>query len=143
MNGKKVGRRDGVFSETSRGYGCEFDETRGREGRELNAPSVVDSSAVYELELELKSYICLIDNDSADFERPEHYIRHIGSFPSLLFPSLPSSDLPSFFLQNTEPIESELKNQVEYDMDEQGELNLPIRSGEEKREGRRRFGRCC
>jgi hypothetical protein len=38
-----------------------------------------------------------LDNSvNTDFERPEHYIRHI------------------------EPIESELATQVEYDMDEQG-----------------------
>lgn len=35
-------------------------------------------------------------NDGAEFDKPEHYIRHV------------------------EPIESELKKQVEYDMDEQG-----------------------
>lgn len=36
-------------------------------------------------------------NDGCEFERPEHYLRHV------------------------EPIESELNQQVEYDMDEQGE----------------------
>ncbi|KAJ3914017.1 bromodomain and PHD finger-containing protein 3 [Lentinula edodes] len=39
-------------------------------------------------------------NDFSDFERPEHYIRHI------------------------EPLEAELARQVEYDMDEQGMLYL-------------------
>ncbi|KAL7415662.1 PHD-zinc-finger like domain-containing protein, partial [Mrakia frigida] len=71
LNGKKDGRRDGVFSETSRAYGY---------------------------------------NDSADFERPEHYIRHI------------------------EPIESELKNQVEYDMDEQDQEWLDDLNRERKKE---------
>ena len=37
-----------------------------------------------------------IDNDTDDFNMPDHYIRHI------------------------EPIEVELAHQVEYDMDEQG-----------------------
>lgn len=61
----------------------------------------------------------LADNDFSDFERPEHYIRHIGS--QLLY-ALPNySDVRICI---TEPLESELAVQVEYDMDEQGSITL-------------------
>ena len=61
----------------------------------------------------------LADNDFSDFERPEHYIRHIGS---QLLHALPNySDVRICI---TEPLESELAVQVEYDMDEQGSITL-------------------
>lgn len=61
----------------------------------------------------------LVDNDFSDFERPEHYIRHIG--PQLF------QVLPNYFdvrIYIAEPLESELAVQVEYDMDEQGSITL-------------------
>jgi NuA3 HAT complex component NTO1 len=58
-----------------------------------------------------------LDNDFSDFVRPEHYIRHIGKFgfweSYLSFNS---------YQVTAEPLESDLARQVEYDMDEQGQL---------------------
>ena len=58
----------------------------------------------------------LTDNDFSEFRRPEHYIRHIGMISIQFF-------FASFLIAHSlEPLESELAVQVEYDMDEQGEL---------------------
>lgn len=53
------------------------------------------------------------DNDFSLFERPQHYIRYIGMaiFWMTYLGAEPSC---------SEPLESELAVQVEYDMDEQG-----------------------
>lgn len=55
----------------------------------------------------------MLDNDFSEFKRPDHYIRHIGTSDGQEHKLWPSSNF-------TEPIESELAVQVEYDMDEQG-----------------------
>jgi len=53
------------------------------------------------------------DNDFSDFVRPEHYIRYIGVSYSI-FGEM------HFYTELSEPLESDLVRQVEYDMDEQG-----------------------
>ena len=56
----------------------------------------------------------VLDNDFSEFKRPDHYIRHIGTF--WVVRNLAWTRV----LIRSEPIESELAVQVEYDMDEQG-----------------------
>ena len=82
--------------------------------RDLMDVCAVRISSEYEMNLTR-----LVDNDFSDFERPEHYIRHIG--PQLF------QVLPNYFnvrIYIAEPLESELAVQVEYDMDEQGSITL-------------------
>jgi len=54
-----------------------------------------------------------LDNDFSDFMRPEHYIRYIGVSYSVF------GEMHSY-TELSEPLESDLARQVEYDMDEQG-----------------------
>ena len=54
-----------------------------------------------------------LDNDFSDFVRPEHYIRYIGVSYSIF-------EEMHFYTELSEPLESDLARQVEYDMDEQG-----------------------
>ncbi|CCM01322.1 uncharacterized protein FIBRA_03371 [Fibroporia radiculosa] len=51
-------------------------------------------------------------NELTDFKRPEHYIRYIGMVDFMLL-------LQAVALRTSEPLESDLATQVEYDMDEQ------------------------
>lgn len=52
------------------------------------------------------------DNDFSDFELPVNYIRYIGEL----------ANVRADYAYRSEPIESELRAQVEYDMDEQGQF---------------------
>ncbi|KAL0579001.1 hypothetical protein V5O48_002996 [Marasmius crinis-equi] len=66
-------------------------------------------------------------NDFSDFQRPDHYIRHIGLFIGLC----------AFFAsvdRATEPLEMDLARQVEYDMDEQDKEWLDALNAERKKE---------
>lgn len=59
-----------------------------------------------------------------EFERPEHYIRHIGEWG--LGIGLWKKRVLTGGIDGTEPMESDLAKQVEYDMDEQGEIGCQL-----------------
>lgn len=76
------------------------------------------ASETTDLPQTIKSFGYVDPND--EFERPEHYIRHIGEWWWCLWKKRVLKGTGG-----TEPMESELAKQVEYDMDEQGELCYP------------------
>ena len=58
--------------------------------------------------------------DRKPWTRPKHYMRYIGESQIVLGASLSSESPDNRLFDDVEPIETDLANQVEYDMDEQG-----------------------
>lgn len=84
----------GVHDQQQRSYGCAFCRCFHADG-------------------DLSTFI---DNDFAEFQRPDAYIHYIGVSPR----ASTATKFAILYFLHAEPLEVELAKQVEYDMDEQG-----------------------